>query len=88
MNATTRLNMSDLSRQKTFDTDLSDQLQPGHTVDQAIDFYLESVGVSPNGLRWTAYSRGVRLDGKMRLEELPSADVRWTVMPEVSAGAV
>jgi len=86
MIATTRIEMSDLSQQKRMNTDLSDELTPQHTVEQAVEHYLSRSGIHDNGLRWNVYSRGVRLDKKSRLSDLPEADTRWTVMPEVAAG--
>ena len=88
MVADTRLVMTDLSRQKRFETDLRDDLTPRHTVGQAVEFYLDRMAMpGRESLRWTAFSRGVRLDKKQRLEEVPVADTQWTVLPEVSAGA-
>ena len=86
MIATTKLRMTDLSHQKRFDTDLGDELTPQHTVDQAIELFIEQTGIPSHGLRWTAFSRGVRLDKKSALADLPESDASWTVMPEVSAG--
>jgi len=83
----TRLKMADLSRQKRFQTDLQGELTPQHTVDQAIQHYLGRMNIPDNGLRWTAFSRGVRLDNKAPLADIPENDVEWTVMPEVSAGS-
>lgn len=81
------LYMSDLSRQKSFRADLeSDELTGGHTVGQAVEHYLDRMNIRDNGLRWIAFSRGVRLDSKQLLGDTPEADSDWTVMPEVSAG--
>jgi len=85
---TTKLVMTDLSRQKRFNTALDDDLTPSHTVDHAIHHFLERTGIPENGLRWTAFSRGRLLDNKRHLSEVPTADDSWTVMPEVTAGAV
>jgi hypothetical protein len=86
MIATSRLEFTDLTRQRRFSTDLSDELTPAHTVDQAVHHYLDRARIPHNDLRWMAFSRGVRLDGKSRLADLPEADARMTVLPEVSAG--
>jgi hypothetical protein len=87
MTATSTIRFSDLSRQKRFSTDLEDDLTPNHTVDQAIDLFLESVGIPDNDLPWTAFSRGVRLDKRTRLGDLTEDFTEWTVLPTVSAGA-
>ena len=85
--ATRTITMSDISRQKKFRADLDvDGLTRQHNVGQAVEFYLDRVGIRDNGLRWTAFSRGVKLDNKQPLEEVPTTDAEWTVMPEVSAG--
>ena len=83
-----RIRMKDISGQRRFETDLSDGLTPRHTVGQALDTYLDRMQIPPNGLRWNAFSRGVRLDNKAVISDLPDQDVEtdWTVMPEVSAG--
>lgn len=81
------INMSDLSRQKKYRADLrGEDLSDRHTVGQAIEHYLDNMGIRNNGLRWTAFSRGVKLDNKRPLGEIPATDTEWTVMPEVSAG--
>ena len=87
MVATTRIAISDLGQQKKYETDLGGRLTPNHTVQQAIEHYLDRMQIHDNGLRWTAFSRGVRLDNKQQLSDVPDTDSRWTVMPEVSAGA-
>jgi hypothetical protein len=87
MIATQKLVMSDLSRQKRLDAALDADLTPNHTVDQAIRHYLERLSIPDNGLRWTAFSRGRLLDKKLPLSDVPDVDDRWTVMPEVAAGA-
>ncbi len=88
MVAMNRLVMSDLARQKRLEVDLdeSDDVTPDHSVGQAIEHYLGRMQIQENGLRWTAFSRGVMLDSKSRLKELEATDEEWTVMPEVSAG--
>lgn len=86
MIATTRLEMNDLSRQKRLSTDLSDELTPEHTVEQAVQHDLERSGIHDNGLRWTAIGRGVCLDMKRHLSELPEDDTSWVVTPDVAAG--
>ncbi|HUG92074.1 MAG TPA: hypothetical protein VML55_14640 [Planctomycetaceae bacterium] len=87
MVAATRLRMSDISRQKRFETGLDGELTPRHSVGQAVEFYLDRMRLPPNELRWSAFARGVKLDSKQLLEELEETDAEWTVMPEVSAGA-
>lgn len=87
MVAATRLKMTDISRQKRFETDLSDTLTPRHTVGQAVDLYLDRMRIPGDGLRWSAFNRGVKLDNKATLEELQEEQSEWTVIPEVSAGA-
>lgn len=88
MVAMNRLVMSDLARQKRLALDLreSEEVTPDHSVGQAIEHYLGRMRIQENGLRWTAFSRGVMLDSKRRLKELEATDEEWTVMPEVSAG--
>jgi hypothetical protein len=86
--ATRAITMTDISRQKKFRAELDvDGLTQRHTVGQAVEFYLDRMGIRDNGLRWTAFSRGVKLDNKRPIEEIPTTDAEWTVMPEVSAGA-
>ncbi len=81
------ITMSDLSRQRRFQTELdADELTRRHTVGQAIEHYLDRMSIRSNGLRWMAFSRGVKLDDKTTLSEIPEMDSQWTVMPEVSAG--
>ena len=87
MIATSRIELSDLARQKRLSTDLSTELTPEHTVEQAIEYYLERSNIPDRGQTWTAFSRGVRLDKKARLADLPEADTSWTVAAAVSAGA-
>ena len=85
--ATRSITMSDLSRQKRFQTELGvDGLSRRHTVGQAVEHYLDRMNIRNNGLRWTAFSRGVKLDSKTELSDIPETDSEWTVMPEVSAG--
>jgi len=86
MITTSRIQFSDLSQQKRFSTDLTDDLTVDHNVDQAIEHFLEQIGVPENDLPWSAYSRGVRLDKRTRLRDLPEQDGEWTVLPTVSAG--
>ena len=59
MVAATRLRMSDISRQKRFETGLDGELTPRHSVGQAVEFYLDRMRLPPNELRWSAFSRGV-----------------------------
>jgi hypothetical protein len=86
MVALTRLSMSDISRQKRFETDLTDLITPRHTVGQAVDRYVERMRIPSDGVRYSVFSRGVKLDNKQSLAELPEEDCDWTVMAEVSAG--
>jgi hypothetical protein len=88
MVAATRLRMADISRQKRWDASLDAELTPQHTVGQAIDQFLERQRIPGEGLRWSAYSRGLKLDNKQSLEDLTDVDADWTVMPEVSAGGM
>ena len=81
------LTISDLSRQKRFETELGDELTFEHDVDQAIDHFLQEQRIPRNGLRWTAVSRGRRLDGKTRLGDLGELENDWRVLPEAVAGA-
>lgn len=88
MVAATKLKMTDIARQKRLETGLDDSdLSPRHSVGQAVDVYLKRMRIPGEGLRWSAFSRGVKLDSKQLLEDLPDEDADWTVMPEVSAGA-
>ena len=86
MNATSTLEMTDLSRQKNYRTDLSGDLTPEHDVDQAIDHYLQESRIPRHGMRWVAVSRGRRLDSKRQLLDLPDLDAEWRVLPEATAG--
>lgn len=87
MNAGTTVRMQDLSRQKRLEFDVGGELSPSHTVSQAVDHYLERMVIAGGGQRWTAYSRGVKLDEKQHLEEVPEDRREWTILPEVSAGS-
>jgi hypothetical protein len=87
MIATSRFEMTDLSRQKRLSVELAGELTPGHTVDQAVLHFLHRLDIPDHGLPWNAYSRGVVLDKKARLSDVAEEDRRWTVLPEVSAGA-
>lgn len=86
MVATSKLVMSDLSRQLRLDTELTDELSPQHTVGQAVDHFRSRLRIPDHGTSWTAFSRGVRLDSKALLADVPDVDSQWTVMPQVSAG--
>ncbi|MBN1852632.1 MAG: hypothetical protein JW829_07900 [Pirellulales bacterium] len=87
MVALNRFTMSDLARQKRVEVDLDGGvLSRAHSVAQAVEHYRDRMQIRDAGLRWTAFSRGVMLDGKRRLGELEVTDTEWTVMPEVSAG--
>ena len=87
MVASSQILMSDISRQNRYEVGLNGQLTPTHTVGQAIEHYLDRMGIPDAGLRWSAFSRGVKLDNKVELSEIADQEVNaWTVMPEVSAG--
>jgi hypothetical protein len=87
MVALSRFAMSDLARQKRVEVDLIDGVLTGsHSVSQALEHYRDRLQIRDGGLRWTAFSRGVMLDGKARLGDMEETDADWTVMPEVSAG--
>jgi len=86
MTTTSMIRFSDLSQQKRFSTDLAADLTVDHNVDQAIVHFLEQIGVPENDLPWSAYSRGVRLDKRTQLRDLPEQDGEWPVLPTVSAG--
>jgi hypothetical protein len=86
MTVLTIIKMFDLARQRHFETDLSGDLTPQHTVDQALDRYFDATGTARNGERWHIASRGRGLDLKSRLSELEEVDNEWLVIPEVSAG--
>lgn len=86
MIATSRIHFSDLSQQKRFSTDLTGDLTVNHDVEHAIDLFLDQSGIQGNDLDWSAFSRGVRLNKRTRLADLPEADEEWTVLPTVSAG--
>jgi len=87
MITTSRIQFSDLSQQKRFSTDLTEDLSVDHNVSQAIEHFLDKIGVPENDLPWSAYSRGVKLDKRARLGDLPEEDGDWTVLPMVSAGS-
>lgn len=85
--ATRSITMSDLSRQKRLRAELGvDGLTRRHTIGQAVEHYLDRMSIRNHGLRWSAFSRGVKLDNKAELGDLADTDSEWTVMPEVSAG--
>ena len=87
MVAASRIAMADISRQKRIEVTLDGPLTPRHTVGQAIEFYLERASIRDADLRWSVFSRGVRLDNKTELSEVPDQQQNsWTVMPEISAG--
>lgn len=81
------IEMTDLSQQKRVRAVLGESLTRDHTVGQAIEFFRSEMDIPDHGLRWLAFSRGRRLDNKSKIEEVPDDDVRWTVLPEVTAGA-
>ncbi len=83
-----RIHMSDLSGQRRYDVELNGDLTPAHTVGQAVEHYREKMGFRDQQFRWMAFSRGIRLDAKQALKDLPDTDEQWTVMPEASAGRV
>lgn len=84
---TATIEMTDLSQQKRVRAVLGDDLTPDHTVGQAIEFFRSELDIPDHGLRWLAFSRGRRLDNKSTLHEVTDDDVRWTVLPEVTAGS-
>jgi len=88
MVALSKLRMTDLSRQRRIEVELAEsgELTPSHTVAQAISLYRERMKIGDSELRWNAFSRGVTLDNKRQLRDVPVTDSEWTVMPEVSAG--
>ena len=87
MVAATRIKMTDLSRQKKHEVQVGeDGISPSHTVGQAIDHFRDRLGIRENGFRFSAFSRGVKLDSKQTLGEVPDTYTDWTVMPEVTAG--
>jgi hypothetical protein len=88
MVAATKLRMTDISRQKRYETELNGDLTPRHTVGQAVDVYLQRMRIPAEGLRWSAFARGVKLDNKQTLDELSETDTEWSILPEVSAGAL
>lgn len=81
------LEMTDIGRRKRFSTDLEGELTPGHNVEQAVDHYLSQVGLPRKGHRWVAVSRGLRLDKRQQLADLPEVDNLWKVLPESTAGS-
>ena len=84
---TQKLLMRDLTGYKKLESLLNNGLTPRHTVGQAIEYYLEHTNIRQNGLDFMAFSRGVRLDNKALIEDLPVEDTQeWTIMPEVAAG--
>ena len=87
MISTSKIFMADISRQKSLETDLQSDLTPEHTVAQAIQTYRDRLHIPDDGQRYMAFSRGVRLDAKTRLGDLPEEDSSMTVLTEVSAGA-
>ncbi len=81
------ITMFDLSRQKRLDARLDrGELSGRHTVGQAVEHYLDRMGAQAGSRRWTAFSRGVKLDNKCLIDDVSATDTEWTVMPEVSAG--
>lgn len=86
MNATATLELTNLSRSKRLTAKLDADLTPQHSVRQIVEHYLGSVGIRDTGQTWNAFSRGVRLDSKSHLADLPDADTDWMIIPEVSAG--
>lgn len=86
MVSATRLKMSDVSKQKRFETELNGRLTPRHTVGQAVEHYRQHMHLVGDETRFSAFSRGVKLDSKTPLEDLPEEDTDWLVMPEVAAG--
>jgi len=87
MVAISRITMTDISRQKKLNVGLDGELTPAHTVGQTIEHYIDRMGIRDTDLRWSAFSRGVKLDNKSVLADVPGAEEQvWTVMPEIAAG--
>ncbi len=86
MNATATLELTNLSRSKRLRAKLSEDITPQHTVRQTVEHFLGSVGIRDDGQTWNAFSRGVRLDSKSRLTDIPEDDTAWMIIPEVTAG--
>lgn len=84
----TKLRMHDLPRQKQVEVELSEtgELTPSHTVGAAVDYFKNRLNARDSTVRYTAFSRGVTLDHKQRLSDVPVADSEWTIVPSVSAG--
>ena len=88
MVALSRITMTDISRQKKLDVGLDGELTPSHTVGQTIEHYVDRMGIRNTDLRWSAFSRGVKLDNKSKLMDVPESEEQvWTVMPEIAAGS-
>jgi len=82
------ISLSDLAGAKRLrvTVDGSGDLTPAHSVSQAVDYFLDQMRIPRNDLPFMAFSRGLRLDSKSRLDDLPHEDSEWTIAPEVSAG--
>ena len=83
MNATATLELTNLSRSKRLSAKLNEDLTLHHSVGQTVEHFLGSVGIRDTGKTWNAISRGVRLDSKSKLLDLPEADTDWMIIPEV-----
>jgi hypothetical protein len=83
--------MMDVSRQRRMSLDLNEdrRITPRDTVSRALEHYVHEM-IDPAEFHhdgnWWAYSRGVKLDTKSRLEDLDPKDDTWLVMPETTAG--
>ncbi|MGD0898932.1 MAG: hypothetical protein ABR915_13925 [Thermoguttaceae bacterium] len=83
--------MMDVSRQRRMSLDLNQdrRITPRDTVSRALEHYVREM-IDPaefhHDSNWWAYSRGVKLDTKSRLEDLDPKDDTWLVMPETTAG--
>ncbi len=86
MNASATLELTDLSRSKRLSARLTDDVTPHHTVRQTVQHFLGNVGIRDADQTWNAFSRGVRLDNKSRLADIPDDATDWMIVPEVSAG--
>jgi len=84
---TATLELTDLSRSKRLHVDLGLALTEQHTVAHAIEHFRSELDIPEHGLRWMAFARGRRLDGKTPLRDVSVEDSTWTVMPAGAAGA-
>ncbi len=83
--------MTDVSRQRRMSLDFNEdrRITPRDTVGRALEHYVREM-IDPAAFHhdgnWWAYSRGVKLDTKSRIEDLDPQDDTWLVMPETTAG--